>query len=388
MSIDVLVPAQSVLAGDGDVVALLEGGERFDAADGSLFVLGESATALVMAAGDDLSVSGVRSAREIAVVGPLPDTMIHRVTAHYRCRIAGGCADRRLPLHVFVRTTSGLLYLGVAGDEGVRTTTMSGDLAAQRMELVPAVSRGVLEVVRPIDEHAPVPGVEWLDAAAHDRVAALRGFITRWYPPTTGVMACVIGPTAAVGPLPRALAELYRVADGRDKGVLGMYECIRTPDRLQVEAATGRLRFAWGNEGDWSWACDRDEDDPAVWWTWDEWTSDGVETFTRREPERLSGFLLRSVLSGAISTATYRAVSAGSTARASVVGELAAGLARVPVQSLAHRAGRTALYVAPGLVVHVTRVSDDEFFVDAGATHRRALRPLVDLDIAWQEFAG
>lgn len=95
MGIDVLVPAQSVLAGDGDVVALFEGGERFDAADGSLFVLGQSATALVMAAGGDLSVSGVRSACEIAVVGPLPDAMIHRVTAHYRCRIAGGCADRR-----------------------------------------------------------------------------------------------------------------------------------------------------------------------------------------------------------------------------------------------------------------------------------------------------
>ncbi|WP_436776322.1 hypothetical protein [Yinghuangia sp. YIM S09857] len=383
MSIEGLVPAQSVLADDRDVAAVLEGGSRFNAADGTVFVLGDAATAMIVAAADDLPVSGVRSAGEVAVVGPLPEALVRRMVAHYRCHESGDFVDWRLPVHVFVRVATGLLYMGTASDEGLSTATMAGELVEQIMELVPAADRALLDVVRPIDDNAPLPGVDWLDAARQDRVAAMRDFVTGWHWSTFGLAECVIGPAAVDGPLPRALAELYRLADGRHQHVLGAYETILTPDELRVKPATGRLEFGWGCEGDWSWACDLAEDDPAVWWTWD-----GIKKFTRREPERLSGFLLRHVLMQAATTAIYRAVSSRPYAPASVIGEVTAGLARAPVQSLDYDAGRSAIHVAPGLVVIVTHVTDDECFVTAGATHRRALRPFVGLDLNWDEFAG
>ncbi|MCX5380299.1 hypothetical protein [Streptomyces sp. NBC_00091] len=44
--------------------------------------------------------------------------------------------------------------------------------------------------------------------------------------------------------------------------------------------------------------------------------------------------------------------------------------------------------MAPGLVVHVSSEDSEEFDVWAGATHRSALAPLVDLQVDWIRFDG
>ncbi|MCF2527127.1 hypothetical protein [Yinghuangia soli] len=385
MSTDPLGPGRSVLVDDRAVVAWLGAGTCVDTGDGTVFVLAKAATAVVMAASDDWAFSGVRDARSFTIVGPIPEDVEPRLVGRFEWFYPSGDGDREMPLHIFVRVAAGLLYLGIAGRERGREITWSGALAEWSGELLTPLSREVLDMARPVGDSNSLPGLDWLDHAADDRVAALQSFVTGWFPvvereqPDSAAAAA----DAAQLPVPRPLRELYLMAAGRSRRVLAAWDAIRFPQELSLDASTGRLEFAGGNEGDWTWACDLDEDDPAVWWTWD-----GREPVTRREPEPLSGFLLQFILRQAMVTAVYRAESGFPCIPVTVADELAAGLRPVPLHPLHWHSDRSVLYVAPGLVVAIEHVNHNERYVSAGATHRSALRRLADAGIDWMRFDG
>ncbi|WTW91964.1 hypothetical protein OG216_00530 [Streptomycetaceae bacterium NBC_01309] len=379
---DGLVPARSLLADVNDVAAWLGGGGRVATGDGTVFVLGGAATAVVMDAADDPAVSGVRSASTFTVVGPVPDIVATRLSMHFHPH-----HEEFVPTHVFVRVTSGLLYLGLAGEPrlGRGYTT---DRDEWTLHLFPVLNRTTLDTVRPVSRSEVLPGLDWLAHAADDPVEAARRFITGWYPkvaPEQSACGQAVSDLASV-PLPRALRELYRAVAGRPRTVLGTWQCISHPRDLSVDSATGRLKFAWGNEGNWTWACDTGDDDPAVWLTREQ-----VHPVSRpepdRDPERLGGFLLRFTLAQAVVGLPYQGLSRGARVRASVADRLTAGLRRVPVgpSRWDHHA---ELYVAPGLVVGIDHVNERERRVAAGATHGSALRRLATADIDWHEFDG
>ncbi|WP_062430375.1 hypothetical protein [Herbidospora daliensis] len=335
------------------------GAEAFSAG-GAEFVVGLDGTVIIVAAVDDPAVSGVWSSETFRLLGPIPRAVGRRWVG----------PDPQL-IHLFVRVERGVLYLG-DGHHGVSGWTDSV-LTDCDLRIDPPLSVEVLDRVRPPSTPAALPDLEWLEHVNGDRATALRLFVEGWHP-APGPAAEPVVPS---GPVPAALAEFYRLAEGRPQ-VLGVQNFICPASGLSTDGE-GLLLFGHENQGGFEWFLDPAEDDPVVW---------TVEDPSERqaERERLSGFLIQFSLFEAVMSAPYKAWS--DRVPEPMADELTRGLRRVPLKTWMWPLFQTSFYVAPGLVVAEGRNEDEECYVLVGVVHRSLLRPLTDCGIQWQYFEG
>ncbi|WP_155356527.1 hypothetical protein [Acrocarpospora macrocephala] len=311
---------------------------------------------------DDLATSGVWNSETFRLLGPVPRAIAYR-----------SLGPEVQLIHLFVRLEHGVLYLGEGHHMGSRWT--DGELEDCDLWIDQPLSVEVLDRVRPPSTPTALPRLEWLEHVNGDRATALRLFVEGWHPAPAPAAESV----APSVPVPVALAEFYRLAEGRPQ-VLGVQNFICSAAELRTDDE-GLLPFGYENQGGFEWFLDPSEDDPIVW---------TVECNGERqaERERLSGFLIQFSLFEAVMSAPYKAWS--DPVPEPIADELTRGLRRVPLKTWMWPLYQMSFYVAPGLVVAEGRNEDDdeECYVSVGAVHRSLLRPLTDLGIQWRHFEG
>lgn len=355
---------------------------------------------------DDPGRSGVWNAHTFRVLGPVPNTV--RTVWVRR-------SDMRPPVHVFVRLDAGCLYLGTASPCAYSHSPYApaGDfeLAECLLRLHRPVPAEVLDRVRPPAVPADVPGVAWVERIAEDRVAALRAFLTGWYPDLVPEQRPFGRDLAA---LPLALAEFHRLTyrmridqavpeettstselmlTRHQRKLTGDYGAVLSREPLDVPADHhGPVAAAQG------WLADprRRLGDGVVFWAYPAASSiaDPVVSLlgARPEPleerEPLSGFLVQLALFEAVMTKSpYRAVAF--QAPTSAVSRITGSLTPVPLQPLRWPHDPTSFYVGPGLVGMVTAggggypKTDNTVSLYVGCRHRSLLRPVADAGVQW-----
>jgi hypothetical protein len=349
---------------DVEALGLAGAGAEVFTAGGADVAAGLGGTVIITDAGDDLAASGVRNSRTFMLIGPVPGAIAARFLDQ---------DPESQPIHLFVRLQEGALYLGTGRHARSGWTHDPYVLEDCVLRIDPPLSFDVLDRVRPPSTPTALPGLEWLEHVNGDRAAALRLFVEGWHP----VSDPDPGPAAPSVHVPAALAEFYRLAQGRPH-VLGVQNFIRPAAQLRTDAH-GLLAFGYENQGGFEWSLDPSEDDPTVW---------TIEDPSERhaERERLSGFLIQFSLSEAVISAPYNAWS--HRVPTPIAHELTSTLRRVPLKTWMWPLYQTSFYVAPGLVASMSEDEDEECHIWVGATHRSILRPLADLGIEWRGFDG
>ncbi|MET9384341.1 hypothetical protein ABZY09_25540 [Streptomyces sp. NPDC002928] len=345
-------------------------------------VVGDAGTLIIVEAGDALDRSCVWNACEVRLLGPAPTPVRKRLVGEPWER---GADDVKLPVHLTVRNSEGLLYLGTGSVTRAGTVLHPGDnehvLTDCALRLDEPLSKLDLDRVRPPLPPVNLPSLEWLRQVDGNRVSALERFITGWYPATSEPAE----PPSVQAPaldLPDGLRQFYRLAQHRPR-CLGVQNRVRLLSKLQTDPTGEMLVFGEENQGGffWSllWTLDGPEADPTVWFReYDE------PPITEQEP--LSGFLIQFSLYEASMGADYRAIPRQLTAQQ--VDRLTEGLLPLPLRPFWPWAP-TRFYVAPGLVLHVSdEGGDNGLSAWAGATHRSALAPLADAPVEWSRFDG
>ncbi|MGR3870150.1 hypothetical protein ACUXZZ_16325 [Streptomyces graminifolii] len=345
-------------------------------------VIGDVGTLIIVEAGDALDRSCVWNADEIRLLGPAPTPVRKRLVEESWER---GADDTKLPIHLTVRNSEGLVYLCTGS---MTQTSMELPPGSDEHVLTDCVLRLVLPLrkpdldrVRPPVPPAALPNLAWLGQVNGDRAGALEQFITGWHPITSETVEPPSVPVA-VPDLPTGLVQLYRLAQHRPR-CLGVQNRILPMAKQQTDPKGEMLVFGEENQGGffWSllWTLDGPEADPTVWFR--EYDEPPIA-----EQEPLSGFLIQFSLYEASMGADYVALSWQLTAQQ--VDQLTERLLPVPLRPFRPGAP-TRFYVAPGLVLHVSEQgSDNGFSAWAGATHRSALAPLEDAPVEWDRFDG
>ncbi|MGW2686936.1 hypothetical protein ACWC6I_27735 [Streptomyces sp. NPDC001414] len=344
-------------------------------------VIGDTGTLITVEAGDGLDRSCVWNACEVRLLGPVPTPVGTRLVGEPRER---GTGDGRQPLHLAVRNSEGLLYLGTGSLTRSATEVRPGGdkrvLTRCTLQLDEPLSKLDLDRVRPPVPLMNLPSLEWLRHVDGNRADALEQFITGWYPalPEPAEPSAVREPAVD---LPDGLKQLYRLAQRRPR-CLGVQNRVLSSSGLQTDPTGEMLVFGEENQGGffWSllWTLDGPEADPTVWFR--EYDEPPIA-----EQEPLSGFLLQFSLYEASMGADYRAIPR--TLAAQQVDKLTEGLLPVHLRPFWPWVP-TRFYVAPGLVLHVSDGGEDGFSAWAGATHRSALAPLADAPVEWSRFDG
>ncbi|MFG2985420.1 hypothetical protein ACGFYQ_29870 [Streptomyces sp. NPDC048258] len=343
---------------------------------GAVVVIGPAGMVIIVKAGDRPGLSGVWNAEEVRLIGPAPAPVAERL-------MGSPCSgdEGSSPIHIAVGMEEEVLYLGIGRIS--RASVSDGVLTDCELRLESPLSRDFLDRVRPPRPPEDLPGLDWLRHVNGDRAAALKEFITGWYPAPTEADTEEAGPptTRTASYLPDGLRQLYRLAERRP-GVLGVQNRILPETRLHTDLR-GEMRI-FGDESQggffWSllWTLDEPEVDPTVWFgEFDE------EPIAEQEP--LSGFLIQFSLFEASMGADYLALPRRLTALQ--VEQITRALHLAPLRPFWPWVP-THFYVAPGLVMRVSSEDGEEFDVWAGATHRSALNPLADLPIDWLRFDG
>ncbi|MEU1032193.1 hypothetical protein ABZ402_26375 [Streptomyces mirabilis] len=345
-------------------------------------VIGDAGTLIIVEAGDALDRSCVWNADEVRVLGPAPTPVRKRLVEE---PWEWGADDTKLPIHLAVRNSEDLVYLGTGSVTQAGTVLRPGSdehvLTDCVLRLASPLRQPGLDRVRPPLPSADLPNLEWLGQVNGDRAGALEQFITGWHP-TTSETAEPPSVQAAVPDLPAGLMQLYRLAQHRPR-CLGVQNRILPVAKHQTDPKGEMLVFGEENQGGffWSllWTLDGPEADPTVWFR--EYDEPPIA-----EQEPLSGFLIQFSLYEASMGADYVARSCQLTAQQ--VDLLTERL--LPVPLCPFRPGApTRFYVAPGLVLHVSDGGGDNgFSAWAGATNRSALAPLADVPIEWDQFDG
>ncbi|MGP4090580.1 hypothetical protein [Streptomyces sp. KR55] len=345
-------------------------------------VIGDAGTVIIVEAGDSLDRSGVWNASEVRLLGRAPTPVSERLLEKPR---AWGRDDTKLPVHLMVRVSEGLVYLGTGSVTRAGTVLRPGCtehvLTDCALRLDSPLSKPSLDRVRPPLPPADLPSLEWLRHVNGNRASALEQFITGWYP----AMSEEAGPPSVQAPaldLPDGLRQFYQLAE-HHPGCRGAQNRILPASKRRTDPRGEMLVFGEENQGGFFWALlwtlDGPETDPTVWFR--EYDEPPIA-----EQEPLSGFLLQFSLFEASMSACYAALPRQLTAQQ--VDQITDGLHPVPLRPFWPWAP-TRFYVAPGLVLHV---SDEEgengFSARAGATHRSALAPLADAVIDWIRFDG
>ncbi|MFJ8055379.1 hypothetical protein [Streptomyces sp. NPDC096142] len=348
----------------------------------AIVILGDAGTLIVVEAGDALDRSCVWNAGEVRLVGPAPTPVRKRLMDEPWER---GIEDRKVPVHLMVRNSEGLVYLGTGTVTRASTVLRSDSgehvLTGCALRLASPLSRPDLERVRPCLPPTGLPTLDWLGHVNDDRVSALEQFITSWYP--------AVGETAERPPvqalpldLPEGLGHFYRLAQHRPR-CLGVQNRVHPLSKRRTDPTGEMLVFGEENQGGffWSllWTLDGPEADPTVWFR--EYDEPPIA-----EQEPLSGFLIQFSLFEASMGAEYVALCDEVTEEQ--LNRLTEGLLPVPLRPFC-TAFPTRFYVAPGLVLHVSDQGGGAgFSVWAGATHRTALAPLGDTPLKWICFDG
>ncbi|MFJ8747616.1 hypothetical protein ACIRL2_50860 [Embleya sp. NPDC127516] len=361
----------------GEEAALARAGVdlRVYGVGGALVAVGGSAVVVIAEVGDDPEATGVRNGRTLEIVGPGPRAVSERLFGPGPDAPGFWRFSDDRPIHLFVRTTRGLIDLGSGS---VTSGEMSLDgFVACTVWIERPLDPEVLDLVRPPSPHGALPDVAWLDHVRGDRARALRMFITGWHPAKPGTTP--VAPTVDAPELPAALAEFLRLAEDRPD-ILGVQDFIDA-EEVRADPATGLLWFGRENQGGFVWALDPTLPDPTVWLS---------EDFERWYPERepLSGFLLQYSLQEAALGAPYAAFGDGVP-----VPLLEAWLdtqSRVPLRTWAWHTDPTSFHVSPGLITMIRGETNDHTTgtVRIGAKHRDLLRPLTDSGIDWTTFDG
>lgn len=268
-------------------------------------VMGDVGTLIIVEAGDALDRSCVWNADEVRLLGPAPTPVRKRLVEEPWER---GADDTKLPIHLTVRNSEGLVYL------------CTGSMTQASMELPPGSDEHVLtdcvlrlasplrkpdlDRVRPPVPPAALPNLAWLGQVNGDRAGALEQFITGWHPITSETVEPPSAP-AAVPDLPTGLIQLYRLAQHRPR-CLGVQNRILPMAKQQTDPKGEMLVFGEENQGGffWSllWTLGGPEADPTVWFR--EYDEPPIA-----EQEPLSGFLIQFSLYEASMGADYVALS-------------------------------------------------------------------------------
>ncbi|MFD7684539.1 hypothetical protein [Streptomyces sp. NPDC060187] len=345
-------------------------------------VMGDAGTLIIVEAGDALDRSCVWNADEVRLLGPAPTPIRKRLVEE---PWEWGAEDTKLPVHLTVRNSEGLVYLGTGSVTRAGTVLSPGSdehvLTDCVLRLASPLTRTDLERVRPLLPPADLPNLDWLGEVNGDRSSALEQFITGWHPAASETVEPPSAQAAAPN-LSAGLRQLYRLARHRPR-CLGVQNRILTVAKHQTDPKGEMLVFGEENQGGfyWSllWTLDGPEADPTVWFR-----EYGEPPIAEQEP--LSGFLIQFSLFEAAMGADFVALSCQLTAQQA--DRLTERLLPVPLRPFWPGAP-TRFYVAPGLVLYVSdEGGDNGFSAWAGATHRSALVPLADVPIEWDQFDG
>ena len=338
----------------------------------ALIGAGADSTVVIVEAGDNPEVSGVQDSTRVLLRGErIPDL-------HPRFDF-----QDVPPIHLFARLDRGCIPLGTARCRS--RPWKPGDFNHAVLELRQPLGRKVLDMVRPVPEPGPVPGVEWVGFVEADPVRALKAFILGWFPAEDTVSPEDESTASDLGNLPEALAAFYRLACLRP----ALYR-FSDPVLEQPKRATGplgdRLVFAVENQGcrDWSiqWPPEGpSEVDPVVWLTEDPYTV--PETIVEEEP--LRRFLLQFAIYEALHAAPFHAWTyCMPTAR---LDTLLGMLRPVPLSPFLPTYTAEKFFVGPGLLAAVS-ADENEAVVSFGALHRGILTPLLEHGFRWSRFDG
>lgn len=341
---------------------------------------GLTGTLIITDAGGSPDRSGVWNAEEVRVLGPVPPPVRERLAGSPHTWSSDAAS---LPIHLAVRVTEGLLYLGTGRVVRSELTRRPGDAESvlTRCVLRPdlRLSRPLLDRVRATPPAEGLPDLEWLQHVNGDRLLALEQFVTGWYPAIPDAEKTPLTPELSAA-LPDGLKHLYRLAEQRPD-VLGVQNhIVRDPERGTDFCGEMRV-FGVENQGCFSWSLrwefDEPEPDPTVWFR-------ETDEPPVAEQEPLSGFLIQFSLYEASMGADYGAHTNAITAEQ--VERLTTGLRLVPLRPFLAWSP-TRFYVAPGLVMHVSKdMEDGLFWAWAGATHRSAMAPLDEDAVDWSRF--
>lgn len=334
------------------------------------YVVGPSATLVIVQAGDRPDGSAVQNSDDLTLHEPFPEGVEARL------------ASSELPRLGFVRLPEGFMPLGelrhavsrhapgAIAENSPFPYRLPGELSFCQLHIADRLPFHVLDRVRPIPQH-PLPSLNWLRFLPHDRVAALREFVAGWYadiPPGDET------PADVDPPLPEPLLAFYRAAAGREE-VYGLHNQLYTADELEDED-DGLVQFGAENQGVFVMLLDPTEADPTVQYS-------GLHAEHEREP--LSAFLLQFLLC----EASYSSPFGGfATVAAEQARRLVEPLHQVPLQPMRWPGDPTQHFVAPGLVVATAASPDGSVEIYAGSRYRSALRPLRDSDFTWERFDG
>ncbi|MER7925247.1 hypothetical protein ABTY96_19275 [Streptomyces sp. NPDC096057] len=348
----------------------------------AIVIIGEAGTLIIVEAGDVLGTSCVWNADEVRLVGPAPTPVRKRLMDEPWER---GMDEKELPVHLMVRNSEGLVYLGTGSVTQASTVLRPGSdehvLTDCALRLASPLSKPDLDRVRPCLPPTDLPNLDWIGQVNDDRGSALEQFITGWYPAASETAE--LPPVQALPlDLPEGLGHFYRLAQHRPH-CLGVQNRVLPLPKRQTDPTGEMLVFGEENQGGffWSllWTLDGPEADPTVWFR--EYDEPPIA-----EQEPLSGFLIQFSIFEASMGAKYVALCEKVTEEQ--LDRLTEGLLPVPLRPFCV-AFPTRFYVAPGLVLHVSDERGDAgFSVWAGATHRTALAPLGDTPLKWIRFDG
>ncbi|NYF57954.1 hypothetical protein [Micromonospora purpureochromogenes] len=338
-------------------------------AENVTYVVGPSATLVIMQAGDRPDGNAVQSFDGLELREPFPEAAAARLSSS------------EPPLLGFVRVHEGYVPLGKLRNAVSRHKPMNidgsrwpfggtGELTWCRLHIADRLPFDVLDQVRPTPQH-PLPGIDWLRFLPHDPVPALSDFVAAWYADLPAGDDAIGEPDRV---LPEPLLAFYRAAAGR-REVFGLHNEIYTADELEDED-DGRAQFGAENQGVFVMLMDPTEADPTVQY-------EGLHAEREREP--LSGFLLQFLLCEASYSSPFTGFA---TVTAEQVRRLVEPLHRVPLQPMRWPGDPTRHYVADGLVVTTAASPDGSIEVYAGSRHRSALRRLRDPGFVWERFDG
>ncbi|GAA4606663.1 hypothetical protein BJY16_005941 [Actinoplanes octamycinicus] len=334
--------------------------EVVDAGDVT-YVSGDEALVIIVAAGERPDGSQLAGRADLTVRQPFPEPVTDWLGDHERpwfgfVRLAGGC----LPLGRLREVRR----RGSWRDD--RAEPAGSGLYGLDLRLEKRLSFRDLDLARPVRDQ-PVPGVGWLLDVPHDRVAALREFLTGWY---ADVEAEPPGEEPPIE-LPEPLRAFYELA-ARKPILYGTQDQIRRPEELEYDEDFGGVPIADESQGCWTRVINVDADDPVVY-------EDGEP-----DAEPLSGFLLQFALIEAVMSAPYAAQA-----------ELTEGecdrflerLIPVPLAPARFPADPTRIFVAPGIVA-ITFPGEDGVGLTVGSRQRSALCEVREPGFDWTDFNG
>jgi hypothetical protein len=330
-------------------------------ADDAAYALGPDTIVIVVEGGDRPSGRGVRTTRDIALLGPFPNAVDERFSG-----------ERPPVLFAFARLAEGCLALGT-----VRVTTLvhlHGRLQEVGLYMETPLPYDLLDRVRPTGPPPAQPGLEWLGLVPADPLAALERFVAGWHahvPPASRRPA----PSGIV--LPEPLRVFHRAAAGRAE-VYGSSVRIYPAPETDSDWPAGMVAFGQEGDGVFTLLMDSAASDPMVYYA-----GLGDQILAEREP--LSGFLLLFVLARAAMEGPFGGMAFVDREQAR---RIVAPLRPVPLRPLRWPGKQTHFFAGPGIMVQIADDNDDWLEVYVGARHRALLRPLRELGLDWEHFTG